>query len=121
VTASPQFGPAARVFMRAGMKVMLVRERLRGGPPEGATCADVQRSRRKLREVARAIYEELRAMEESHARIHGTREGVTPVAERFRAGWRDIEPLVLEACAGSAPDDRPYAILLPPLARELGV
>ena len=100
---------------------MVAFELWRGGPPEAATCADVQASRRKLKEVAQAVYNELVGMEESYRRIHGSADGLTPVAERFPRGWQEVEPLVLEACARSRPDDRPYSLTLMPLMTELGV
>lgn len=117
----PHFGPAARLFIRAAQTVVVAGVRLRGGLPIVATCADVRRSRRKLREVARAVHDELVGMEESHRRIYGSASGLTPVAERFPGGWRDVEPLVLEACARAAPDDRPYSLTLRPLTTELGL
>jgi hypothetical protein len=117
----PRFGPVARAYLRAGQTAMLAFERLRGGPPEVATCADVRRSNRKLKEVARAVYNELVGMEESHRRIYGSAEGLTPVALRFPRGWREVEPLVLDGCARSKPDDQPYSLTLRPLATELGL
>jgi hypothetical protein len=115
----PQFSPVARLYMRAAQTAMLSYERLRGGPPEVATCADVRRSKRKLREVARAVYDELLGMEESLRRVNGSDEGITPVAKRFPGGWREVEPLVLEACKRVGSDDRPYSLTITPLTDEL--
>jgi len=100
--------------MQVPKTAMLAFERLRGGPPETATCADVQRSHRKLKEVARAVHTELVSIDESRRRIYGPAQGLTPVTERLPRGWQEVEPLVLEACAGSKPDDRPYSLTLRP-------
>lgn len=85
----PHFGPVARLFIRAAQAVVVANVRLRGGVPEAATCADVRQSNRKLREVAKA------------------------------GGWRDVEPLVREACATAEPDERAYSLTLRPLTSEL--
>jgi hypothetical protein len=117
----PRFGRTARILMRAGQTAVLAWERRRGGSPQRATCAEVQRSTRRLREVARAIHDELVGMEDSFRRVGCERE-LTAVAERFPRGARDIEALVLEACSAAAPGDRPYRIVMDgPLRRELGL
>ena len=72
-----------------------------------------------IREVARAVYDELVGMEESLCRTRGSDQGITPVAERFPGGSREVEPLVLEACASAKADDRPYLLTVSPLGREL--
>ena len=59
-----RFGFPARMLMRAAQAGMVAFELWRGGPPEAATCAEVQASRRKLKEVAQAVYNELVGMEE---------------------------------------------------------
>jgi hypothetical protein len=117
----PRFGPVAQMYMRGAKTAILTYERWRGGPPEGATCADVEQSRRKLNEVARAVHEELVGMEASHRRIHGSAEGLTPVAERLPGGWRELEPLVHKVCQRAAPGDRPYSLMMSALGDELGL
>lgn len=118
----PRFGPAAQLLIRAAQTAMVANVRLRGGIPEVATCSDIQRSRSKLREVARALHEELVGMEESLRRVSGSDEGIAAVAARFPGGWRELEPLVLDACASAdagsdplladAPPAEPRALLL---------
>lgn len=71
----PRSGPASRLVIRVARVAGV---RLRGGIPEVATCADVQRNRRKLREVARAVHQELVGMEESIRRVNGSDEGILP-------------------------------------------
>lgn len=100
-----RFGPAARLLTRAGQAAVVVSVRLRGGVPEVATCDDVRRSKRKLREVSRAVHEELVGMEESLRRTTPD-QALTPVAERFPGGWREVEPLVLAASRKQAAEAR---------------
>ena len=116
---SPRFGPAARLFMRAARAVVVANVRLRGGIPEVATCADVQRSKRKRREVAKAVHDELVGREDSMRRLRSWNAGMTPVAARFPGGWRDVEPLVLEACESSGCEERTYGLTISPLSSEL--
>jgi hypothetical protein len=87
------------------------------GMPETATCDDVLRSHRKREMVARAVYEELEGMEESERRIHGSLESTRRVAERFPGGYKEVEPLVEEACSESGA--KPYGATLERIREEL--
>ena len=85
--------------------------------PETATCADVLRSRSKRAMVARAVYEELVGMEESERRIHGSSASTRSVAERFPGGYKEVKPLVEEACSESGA--KPYLATLMRIRAEL--
>jgi hypothetical protein len=91
------------------------------GMPETFTCGDVLESNRKLRLVARAVYEELVGLEESQRRIHGDGPAIGSVADRFPRGAREVEPLVRAACEGATPADKALIVVFGPLKRELGL
>jgi hypothetical protein len=88
------------------------------GMPETATCADVVQNPRKREMVAKAVYEELVGMEESERRIHGDLACNRPVAERFPRGYKEVEPLVEEACDESSVTS-PYSTTLRRIREEL--
>jgi hypothetical protein len=104
-----------RLALRVSQAVILLRVQALG-MPETATCDDVLRSHRKREMVARAVYEELVGMEESERRIHGC-QFTTPVAERFPGGYKEVEPLVEEACSESGA--KPYGATLERIREEL--
>jgi hypothetical protein len=85
--------------------------------PETATCNDVLRSCRKREMVARAVYEEIVGMEESERRIRGRLKFTSPVEERFPGGYKEVEPLVEEAC--SELGAKPYGATLERIREEL--
>jgi hypothetical protein len=88
------------------------------GMPETATCADVLRKPRKREMVAKAVYEELIGMEESELRIDGCLKFTRPVAERFPGGYKEVEPLVEEACRSES-SAKPYGATLERIREEL--
>lgn len=88
------------------------------GMPETATCADVLGNPRKREMVAKAVYEELAGIEEPQRRIHGNPASSRAVAARFPGGYREVEPLVDEACDGSSARP-PYFTTLRRIGEEL--
>jgi hypothetical protein len=87
-----------------------------------ATCADVAGDPRKVRAVAREVYSELVGLEDSNRRIEGDRwEPATSVAQRFPRGGKDLEPFVAEACRDGVPDAKPFWMVWPRIAEELGL
>jgi hypothetical protein len=89
-----------------------------GGQPETATSAEVLRDPRKLQVVAKRVHDELVGLEESQRRVDPLRK-LTPVAERFPGGYRELEAHVLASCRDS-PGERPFSATWTRLARELG-
>jgi len=87
------------------------------GMPETAPCADVLRNHRKRAMVAKAVYEELIGMEESELRIEGCLR-CRPVAERFPGGYKEVEPLVEDACRSES-GAKPYVATLLRIRKEL--
>ena len=103
--------------MRTSQAFILVRIQTIG-MPETATCADVLRSPRKREMVAKAVYEELVGLEESERRIDGGLEFTRPVAERFPGGYKEVEPLVEEACRSES-GNKPYGATFDRIREEL--
>jgi hypothetical protein len=90
-----------------------------GVQPEATTSAEVLEDPRKLRAVARAIYDELVGLEESWRNISGPERKMTPVKQRFPGGYNEVEPHVLATCR-RWPHEPPWGATFTQLAHELG-
>jgi hypothetical protein len=90
-----------------------------GVQPEAAPGAEVLQEPKKLRAVARRVYDELVGLEEAQRKIHGPAMKMTPVTQRFPGGYREVESQVRAMCRTS-PNERPFGATWTRLARELG-